>query len=141
MKIQIKRTSNDAVIPAKTNLNDAGYDLSSIEKVLLGPMQRHCVSTGVIIAVPEGYYARIAPRSGLAVKKGIDVLAGVVDSGYRGEIKVVLINLGNQAHRILKGDRVAQIIIEKCFDAEFEEVSSFVENDERGAAGFGSSGN
>jgi dUTP pyrophosphatase len=100
------------------------------------------VNTGIQIAIPEGYYGRIAPRSGLAVKHGIDVLAGVVDSGYRGEVGVVLQNLGLMDFEYREGDRIAQLIIEKCHDVEWEEVESEEDlvSSERGEGGFGSTG-
>lgn len=160
MKIKIKRISSDAKVPTRAKASDAGYDLYAANSAVLDPMSRVLVSTGIAIEIPEGYYGRIAPRSGLALRGGIDVLGGVVDSGYRDEIGVILVNLNlpdylhkhtkssaeysimfGSKHRlsIQKGDRIAQIIIEKCHDIEFEEVEELPAS-ERGEAGYGSSG-
>ena len=140
MKIKIKRLSPKAIIPERSKQSDAGYDLHSIEALPLLPMSREAVSVGFAIEIPKGYYGRIAPRSGLAVRAGIDVLAGVVDSGYRNEIKVVMINLGQGLVSVEEGDRIAQLIIEKCHDVEWEEADELSDSD-RGEDGFGSSGN
>jgi dUTP pyrophosphatase len=124
----------------RTNPTDAGMDICAAESYIIDPLERATVSTGVAIEIPEGYYARVAPRSGLASKHGIDVLAGVVDSGYRGEIRVVLHNTDKDSHfHVLAGDRIAQIIIEKHYNFEIEEVESLSDSD-RGSSGFGSSG-
>ena len=93
MEILIKKNNEQATIPTQATEGDAGYDLYSLEEVTLAPMARAVVKTGISIAIPMGFYGRVAPRSGLAVKKGLDVLAGVVDAGYRGDVGVVLINL------------------------------------------------
>lgn len=140
MKIRIKRLKPDGRVPTRAKSSDAGYDLYSTADMLITPTARELVPTGIAIEIPEGYYGRIAPRSGLAVKAGVDILAGVVDSGYRNEVKVVMINLGQGLVSITKGDRVAQLIIEKCHDAEWEEVKELSDSD-RGESGFGSSGN
>ncbi len=158
--IRFKKISPSAIKPENQHAGDAGFDIFSDIRVTINPMQRAVVSTGISIEIPEGYYGRIAPRSGLAVKKGLDVLAGVVDSNYRGELGVVLINLNlpdslfdkskrNSAMEsmfgernkieINPGDRVAQLIIEKCYTPDWVEVSDFSES-ERGSGGFGSSG-
>jgi dUTP pyrophosphatase len=103
-------------------------------------MQRKMVATGVQLEIPEGYYGRIAPRSGLALKQGIDVLAGVIDSSYRGEIKVIIFNTDNQkVFKVNVGDRIAQLIIEKHYNFDFVEVED-LETTDRGEGGFGSSG-
>tara|TARA_R100000152_G_C6692768_1_gene123998 strand:+ start:126 stop:557 length:432 start_codon:yes stop_codon:yes gene_type:complete len=142
MKIKINRIINQATIPTRANDTDAGYDLYAAVNGTISGKQRGIISTGIQIAIPEGYYGRIAPRSGLAVKHGIDVLAGVVDSGYRGEVGVVLQNLGLMDFDYNEGDRVAQLIIEKCHSAEWEEVDSEegLSSSNRGEAGFGSTG-
>lgn len=139
MKIKIKRLKPDGRIPTRAKSSDAGYDLYSTVDLPITPTARELVSTGIAIEIPKGYYGRIAPRSGLAVKAGVDILAGVVDSGYRNEVKVVMINLGQGLVSINKGDRIAQLIIEKCHDAEWEEVKELSDSD-RGEGGFGSSG-
>ena len=162
MNIKIKRLSKDAKIPTQATKGDAGYDLYAVRDVVIAPLSRAVVSTAIQVEIPEGYYGRIAPRSGLAVKNGIDVLAGVVDCGYRGELGVVLVNLStptsmnfkslskqqvahqglfgdSNAFKIKQGDRVAQLIIEKCHEVEWEEVEN-LESSEREDGKFGSSG-
>ena len=139
MKIKIKKINPDGRVPTRAKSSDAGYDLYSTADKPITPTARQLVPTGIAIEIPEGYYGRIAPRSGLAVRAGIDILAGVVDSGYRNEIKVVMINLGEGLVSVNKGDRIAQLIIEKCHDVEWEEVNELSDSD-RGEGGFGSSG-
>jgi dUTP pyrophosphatase len=142
MKIKINKITQQATKPTRANNTDAGYDLYASVDGRIAGKQRDVVNTGIQIAIPEGYYGRIAPRSGLAVKHGIDVLAGVVDSGYRGEVGVVLQNLGLMDFEYREGDRIAQLIIEKCHDVEWEEVESEEDlvSSERGEGGFGSTG-
>ena len=154
MEIKFQKTSDYAICPSKNTDADAGYDLYSTDFCSISPMERRLVSTGICIEIPEGYYGRIAPRSGLAVKKGLDVMAGVIDSGYRGEIKVLLINLNPSSPKknayesffgsfgkidIKQEDRIAQIIIEKCYSPKWTEVEE-LSNSERDEGGFGSSG-
>ena len=142
MKIKINKITQQATKPTRANNTDAGYDLYASVDGRIAGKQREVVNTGIQIARPEGHYGRIAPRSGLAVKHGIDVLAGVVDSGYRGEVGVVLQNLGLMDFEYREGDRIAQLIIEKCHDVEWEEVESEEDlvSSERGEGGFGSTG-
>jgi dUTP pyrophosphatase len=139
--IKVKRTHELAVVPRRNNPTDAGADLCAVEQLSIPPMSRRIVSTGICLEIPEGFYARIAPRSGLAAKHGIDVLAGVCDSSYRGEIKVVLLNTDPEKEfHITYGDKIAQLIIEQHFNfplVESEELSSTI----RGNKGFGSSDN
>ena len=144
MKCQIKKLNEDAQLPTRAHDSDAGYDLYSSEAVTLAPMERRAVKTGVSIALPElisdcEVYGRVAPRSGLAVNKGLDVLAGVVDASYRGEIAVVLINLSSEEVSLDKGAKIAQLIVERYHAVEWEEVSELPPS-ERGEGGFGSSG-
>jgi dUTP pyrophosphatase len=139
INVQLKKLDKDGIIPTNAHKGDAGYDLYSLEEYELKLLERKLFKTGISLAIPEGFYGRIAPRSGLAVKKGIDVLAGVVDSIYRGEICVVLINLGNENVKINKGERIAQIIFEQYHEAEIkvvEELSETLRNEK----GFGSTG-
>ena len=102
-------------------------------------MERGIVNTGIAATIPIGVYGRIAPRSGLAVKHGIQTGAGVIDPDYTGELKVILFNLGGERFEIKQGDRIAQLILEKCETPPIEEVTS-IEDTERGTRGFGSSG-
>jgi dUTP pyrophosphatase len=139
--IKFNKLHPSAKAPKRSNPTDAGADLFSIEKQVIQPLERKLISTGIAIEIPEGYYGRIAPRSGLAIKNGIDVLAGVVDSEYRGEIKIVLYN-GDKSNSFFvePGDRIAQLIIERHYNFEFVEVVEELSNTDRGAGGFGSTG-
>lgn len=140
MNCKIVLLNSDSRYPTKSHVTDAGYDLFSTEEVSLKPFQRKVVKTGIKLSIPAGFYGRIAPRSGLAVKKGIDVLAGVIDSGYNGEIGVVLINTDKfEAVNLPKSSRIAQLIFEKCEDMNFETVLS-LDVSKRNIGGFGSSG-
>lgn len=139
--IRFNKVHPEAKTPFRAHPTDAGADLCSVENCTVQPLERRVVDTGIKVKIPEGYYGRIAPRSGLAVKQGIDVLAGVVDSGYTGEIKVVLFNSDrNTVFEIKSGDRIAQLIIEDHFNFEFLEVSDELDTTDRGEKGFGSSG-
>ena len=140
MNCRIVLLNSDSRYPTKSHMTDAGYDLFSTEDVSLKPFQRKVVKTGIKLSIPAGFYGRIAPRSGLAVKNGIDVLAGVIDSGYNGEIGVVLINTDKfESVSLPKSSRIAQLIFEKCEDMNFETVLS-LDISERDAGGFGSTG-
>ena len=132
----------EALTPTQANPTDAGYDLSSRDEHIILPGERRLVATGLSIALPANTYLRIAPRSGLAYKHGIDVLAGVVDAGYRGKIGVILINFGSEPFVIKPGDRIAQGIIEACHSVTRQEVATVEElpSSERGASGYGHSG-
>jgi dUTP pyrophosphatase len=141
MKVQIKLLKN-GVPPTYAREGDAGADLRSSEDlVYIGPGQRKLIKTGVSIALPEGYVALIHPRSGLALKNGITVLntPGTIDSGYRGEIAVILYNTGDEVFMVDRGDRIAQMVIQKFETAEFEVVDALTDT-ERGDGGFGSTG-
>jgi len=141
MNCKIVLLNSDSRYPTKSHVTDAGYDLFSTEDVSLQPLQRKVVKTGIKLSIPSGFYGRVAPRSGLAVKNGVDVLAGVIDSGYNGEIGVVLINTDKfESVSLPKSSRIAQLIFEKCEDVNFETVSS-LDVSERDAGGFGSTGN
>ena len=139
MNIEIKKLHDHACVPSRNSFADAGYDLYAIGHDVIKSGEIKLVNIGISIAIPHGYYGRIAPRSGLALNHGIDVLAGVVDSGYRGEICALLINLSDKSFSYRKGDRIAQIIIEKCHDVTWGEVQE-LNGTHRGDDGFGSSG-
>ena len=140
MNIQIKKLSDKAKIPSQGSKYAAGYDLYAAEEVLVNTMGRKLVKTNISSSIPEGYYGRIAPRSGLAYKNGIDVLAGVIDSDYRGDIGVILLNTDhNLDFEVNVGDRIAQIIIEKCHSVNWETVET-LDATVRSEGGFGSSG-
>lgn len=138
-KIRIKRLKEEATIPTKANVSDAGWDLYALEDVVINPKQRETIKTGVALEIPDGYVGLIWPRSGLSVKQGIDVLAGVIDSGYRGEIMVCLLNTSDETVSIKAGDRIAQILFQPVPFFEIVEVEELMESD-RGDKGFGSSG-
>jgi len=137
--LQVKKLSDNAIVPTRGSPYSAGYDLSSAEHTVIKAGGKGIVKTDLSVACPEGTYARIAPRSGLAVKKFIDVGAGVVDADYRGPVGVVLFNFGDEDFVVEKGDRVAQLILEKISMAEAAEVDDLSDT-ERGAGGFGSTG-
>ncbi len=138
--MNVKKLHPDAIMPTRANPTDAGFDLYALDDSVAWPRKRVLVQTGIAMAIPEGHVGLIWPRSGLAVKHGIDVMAGVVDSGYRGEIKVLLQNTDpDLVHKIHKGDRIAQILIQPIVAPELVEVDDLGETD-RGAGGFGSTG-
>jgi dUTP pyrophosphatase len=129
--------------PARTRPGDAGYDLCAAEPFFLAPGERAVVPTGVAVAVPEGAAGLVVPRSGLAARHGISVVngPGLIDPGYRGEVKVVLVNLGQEPYDVEVGDRVAQLLLVPCLTPPVEAVAALPPGaDERGEAGFGSSG-
>lgn len=137
--IQVKLLTEASKAPTRNTPTDAGLDLYSSETVLIRGGEWKAISAGISISIPDGFYARIAPRSGLAYKHGLDVFAGVVDSGYRGEIKVILYNAGKKDYLINIGDKIAQLIIEQCCIWDIKIVND-LKNSERGEKGFGSSG-
>lgn len=139
MNIDIKILNDAAMLPARAKPSDAGADLFSTHDDAIAPGQRRLIKTGIAVAIPEGHYGRIAPRSGLAWKRGIDVMAGVIDAGYRDELGVVLINLSDEVFNIKRGDRIAQLIIEKCEEVKWNVVGELPES-VRGEGGFGSTG-
>jgi dUTP pyrophosphatase len=139
MQLKIKKLTEDAIIPKYATNDDAGMDLFAIENVELEPMQRVQVGTGIAMEIPEGHVGLIWDKSGLSHKFGIKTLGGVVDSGYRGEIKIGVINLGKEKYIFEKGHKVAQMIIQKKETPEIIEATE-LNNSERGEGGFGSTG-
>ncbi len=154
--MQIKKLTENAIIPTRGSEYAAGYDLYSTENYVLKPGERKLFKTNISLAIPRGFYGRIAPRSGLAYKNGIDVLGGVIDADYRGDIGVILLNTDNEEWsewlgegygikgegkniEIKKGDRIAQIIFEQYFEVDFKEVEN-LDDSNRGENGWGSSG-
>jgi dUTP pyrophosphatase len=128
-------------LPAYATSGAAGMDVVSAEDVVIAPGARHPVATGLALAIPEGFEIQVRPRSGLALKHGITVpnTPGTIDSDYRGELKVLLINHGNEPFAIARGDRVAQLVLAPVVQAAWDEVTSLDET-VRGAGGFGSTG-
>lgn len=128
-------------LPAYATSGAAGMDVLSAESVTLKPGQRHAVATGLAMAIPQGFEIQVRPRSGLALKHGISVpnTPGTIDSDYRGELKIILINHGADEFTIARGDRVAQLVIAPVVQASWEEVEDLDETT-RGQGGFGSTG-
>src|SRR5207237_6088385 len=112
-KIKILKLHSLATLPTRGSKFSSGLDLYSVDDVIIKPGQREMIKTVSAVSIPYGFYGRIAPRSGLAVKHGLDILAGVIDSDYRGEILCILINLGKQDYKVTIGTRIAQLIVEK----------------------------
>jgi dUTP pyrophosphatase len=143
MTLRVKLLTNTAKPPCRADAGAVGYDLCADFAKRTGATiysgGRMRLPTGIAVAIPPGMYGRIAPRSGLAAKYGVDVLAGVIDQSYRGELQVILLNTGDQPFIIEHGDRIAQLIIERCETPAVELVDD-LDTTERGAGGFGSSG-
>jgi dUTP pyrophosphatase len=140
MKINIKLLNEKSKTPSK-NSGDAGYDLYASEDAIIKPMERRLVKTGVSLEIPEGYYGHISDRSGMAYKKGAHCLGKIVDSTYRGEIGIIILNTDMYEQiKISTGDRIAQIIFKKHEEVEFVESEKLSET-ERSSGGYGSSGN
>jgi dUTP pyrophosphatase len=142
MRIRIKRLSPEASIPqyAHGPAEDAGMDLRATERVVLEPKVPQAVSTGISIEVPPGYEAQVRPRSGLALKHALTLpnSPATIDPGYRGEIRVIMLNLGKETYTVHPGDRIAQLVIARYEAVEWEEGD--LSETTRGAGGFGSSG-
>jgi dUTP pyrophosphatase len=135
----VQRTDADAKLPTKGSEQSAGWDIYCLESVDIPAGRRATLPTGIAFGIPAGWYGRIAPRSGLANKYGADILAGVVDADFIGAVKVVMINHGDDTIELRKGDRIAQLILERCGSGALIEVSS-LENTGRGTDGLGSTG-
>jgi len=139
MKIKFQKILDEAIIPHYAHQGDAGMDIFSAEDAVIKSGEIKSVKTGVKMEMPEGFVGLIWDKSGLALKNGIKTMAGVIDSGYRGEIGVVLANLSGQDYKIEKGQKIAQMLVQKAERAEIEEVKKLNETP-RGAGGFGSTG-
>jgi len=139
IKIKVKRLNPGAILPHYNHDGDAGMDIYAAEDVILWPNEPVAVSTGLSIELPKGYVALVWDKSGFALKEGIKTMAGVMDSNYRGEYKIVLLNTTNQYYYIDKGDKIAQILIQPVIRAEVEETAVLSETS-RGSGGFGSTG-
>ncbi|MFH2068652.1 MAG: dUTP diphosphatase [Candidatus Omnitrophota bacterium] len=137
--VQISKKNPEIQTPGYHRPGDAGLDLRASESITLAPGQRYPVKTGLHFAIPDGVVGLIKDRSGLALKFGLHTLAGVIDSNYRGEIMVVLINLGEKEYQVNIGDRIAQLVLLPCLQADLTTVSTLPET-ERNDSGFGSSG-
>lgn len=141
MTLGFKRIHPDAVLPAYAHPSDAGMDVRSVEELVIPAGKRALVHTGLVMALPPLYEAQVRPRSGLALKFGVTVLntPGTIDSGYRGEVGVILANFGDADFVIRKGDKIAQLVIAPVTQPEVCEIAEIDETD-RGAGGFGSTG-
>lgn len=143
LSVPLLKLKETAQIPQYMSVGAAGVDLHAAldAEITLQPLERRLIPTGLAIALPQGYEAQVRPRSGFALKKGVTCLnsPGTVDSDYRGEIGVILVNLGQEAVTIAPGERIAQMVIARYERAEFQEVKS-LEESKRGAGGFGSTG-
>lgn len=145
MKLRLRRlaTARDLPLPSAASPGSSGFDLRAAlpEAAVLDPGDRLLVPTGLVLEIPEGWEGQVRPRSGLALRHGIGVVnaPGTIDSDYRGEVAVILINLGTTPFPIQRGDRIAQLVISPVARVEWEEAESLDES-ERGTGGFGSSG-
>ena len=137
--ISFKKLDDRAILPARGSALAAGLDLFSLEDLAIAPKQRILARTGLAVAIPEGHYGRIAPRSGLALRTGLDVLSGVIDADYRGEIGCLLYNTGEETITLPAQSKICQLIIEKIITPQPVWADAIDETD-RGSGGFGSTG-
>ncbi len=139
--IRVKRLRPDAQMPKYDYPDDSGAGVFAAEACLLQPLERKAVPTGISVEVPPGFEIQVRPRSGLALEHGLTVLntPGTVDAGYRGEIKVILINLGSEPYQVEEGQKIAQLVLVPVIHAQFEEVDQLSDS-KRGPRGFGSTG-
>jgi dUTP pyrophosphatase len=141
VNLRVRRTDPAAVLPRRAHPGDAGLDLCCLEAVALAPGERALVPTGLAIEIPEGHAGWVLPRSGLAARHGIALVnaPGLIDAGYRGELKVLLLNTGSEPFTAAAGERIAQLVVTAVALPDVVEVAALEESD-RGAGGFGSSG-
>jgi len=139
MQIKVKRLTKKAILPNYAHPGDAGLDLYSIEEKILKPGERYTFRTGLAVEIPEKFVGLIWERSGLATREGLILLGGVIDSGYRGEIRIVLWNLSKKGVKISRGERIAQLLIQPIAQARIKEVNNLSVS-QRGQKGFGSTG-
>ena len=137
--LRFRKLDPRAVLPKRGSALAAGLDVCSIEEIELAPKQRVMAKTGLAVAIPPGFYGRVAPRSGLASKNGLDVLAGVIDSDYRGEVCCLLYNTGEEIIKLAAGSKICQLIIEQIITPDAAWATDLDET-ARGAGGFGSTG-
>jgi dUTP pyrophosphatase len=141
IELPVRRLRPDAALPARAYAGDAGFDLAACERVELGPGERAAVPTGLAVAIPEGYAGYVQPRSGLAARNGLTIVntPGLVDSGYRGELVVILLNTDREVPFVVEpGMRIAQLVVLPVPEVELVEVDELPAS-ERGVRGFGSS--
>ena len=139
MIIKFQKILDEAIIPHYAHQGDAGMDIFSVEEIIIKAGERKNIRTGVKMELPEGFVGLVWDKSGLAMKNGIKTMAGVIDACYRGEIGIVLVNLSGQDYKVEKGQKIAQMLIQKVERAEIEEAQKLDET-KRGEGGFGSTG-
>lgn len=139
LTVRFKRLHPDAKTPSYAHPGDAGLDMYSLDEYTLNPQEQALIPTGIAMEIPVGYVGLIWDKSGLSTKHGLKTLAGVIDAGYRGEISVAIANVGSGPYTFKKGQKIAQMLIQKVEQAYFEEVQE-LSNTSRGAGGFGSTG-
>ncbi|MDX2255250.1 MAG: dUTP diphosphatase [Pseudanabaenaceae cyanobacterium bins.39] len=140
ISVKFQKLHADAQVPTYAHLGDAGADVYSVAEVTLSPQQRAAIPTGLAVDIPLGYELQVRPKSGLALKYGVTVLntPGTIDAGYRGEIQILMVNLGNEAYTFAKGQKVAQLVLKPVFKAEY--ILGELGESDRGQGGFGSTG-
>ncbi|TYQ27569.1 dUTP diphosphatase [Pseudanabaena sp. UWO311] len=138
--IKFQKLHPDAQVPSYAHIGDAGADVYSVAEVTLQPQHRAAIPTGLAVDIPIGYEIQVRPKSGLALKHGITVLnsPGTVDAGYRGEIQVIVINLGTEAYTFTKGQKIAQLVLKPVLQAQY--IEGELRTSDRGIGGFGSTG-
>jgi dUTP pyrophosphatase len=141
LNVKVKKVDDRAIIPSYQTIGSAGFDIASIENITIDPLETVLVRTGLSFEIPQGYELQLRPRSGLALKYNITFLnsPATIDSDFRGEVKVIITNLGKHDFNISYGDRIAQGIISKIYTANFE-LSENLSDTDRGSKGFGSTG-
>ena len=139
MILKIKKLKGDAKLPSYAHPGDAGMDIYSCEERTLLPQEQALISTGIAMEIPDGYVGLVWDKSGLSTKHGLKTLAGVIDAGYRGEISIALANVGSGPYTFKKGEKIAQMLIQKVEHPQFQEVDELSESS-RGTGGFGSTG-
>jgi len=140
MRLEVKKVEKDATLPTRAHSSDAGMDFYALMRYDIQPGERVQIRTGIALAIPEGYVGLIWDKSGLSHKVGLKVLGGVIDAGYRGEIMIGIINLGEHAYRLERGHKIAQLLIQEVVLPDIVEVRALDEDTERGDGAFGSSG-
>ncbi len=140
VKIKFQKLHPDAQVPSYAHIGDAGADVYGVAEVTLQPQNRAAIPTGLAVDIPIGYEIQVRPKSGLALKHGLAVLnsPGTIDAGYRGEIQIIMINLGTEAYTFDKGQKIAQLVLKPVIQARY--VEEELENSDRGIGGFGSTG-
>lgn len=139
IKIKVKKLSPDAKLPSYAHAGDAGLDVCSIEETILKPGERRTIKTGISCEMPKGYAFFVWDKSGLSSQHGIKIMAGLIDSGYRGEYQIVLLNTSKKSYKIRSGDKIAQLVLQRIEQAKMMEADKLKESS-RGKGGFGSTG-